>query len=182
MARQAHRAARSWVFQSEGWLPWAMDAAIAARASEDMASGAPMTGPLDMKRESARDWLLSVSPVSALRPALSRLACGTATSTLAALIGATGPPAAQDLLAVGEEGDMVFIPVEVHAPLGLASGECQSATLQHYRCHLRKKRWCTCTPRHLSTWDSAQGADVGQIPLMLHDWLTVTEASGSALV
>ena len=62
------------------WLLCAIEAAIAARVSDAVASETLSAGPLVVEMESARDWLLSDSPMTALSPALSRLACGSALS------------------------------------------------------------------------------------------------------
>ena len=85
--RGQYRSARFWVLQSELWLPWATEAAMAAKASDVAASEALRACPLVVDMESATELLLSVSPVMALNAALSRLA------RLVALIGPSAWPA-----------------------------------------------------------------------------------------
>ena len=66
---------------------------MAVKASDVAASEALRACPLVVDMESATEWLLSVSPVMALNPALSRLACGTPLSKLARLVALIGPSA-----------------------------------------------------------------------------------------
>ena len=71
-----HLAASSSVAHRVPWPLCAIEAAIAARVSDAVASDTLSAGPLVVEMESARDWLLSDFPMTALNPALSKLAGG----------------------------------------------------------------------------------------------------------